>query len=204
MDDKLYVNGINAVTGEYLVDPMTTADAARLIRGEKSDKATASWLKRAWKSLTTAHLGLPMGVDPADIRQAGWAIVFHAEESAAVKDAFAPLIAHRQAQVADDQRCKVLEYRAGEKREKWLARHGIGIGSVRPEKVPYYLLLVGSPEKIPFLFRHHLSVEYGVGSLDFETPGGIQPLRAECRRLRDGSSRTDLERGVLLRGAASV
>ncbi len=146
MDEKLYVNGIDAATGRYLVPPMTRAEASRMIRGEKRDKITLSWLKRAWQSLTQAHLTLPMDVNPADVRQAGWGIVFHQDEDAAVKEALAPLIAHRSAQVGDETRVRVLEYRTGEKRETWLARHGLGIGSVRPEKVPYYLLVVGSPE----------------------------------------------------------
>jgi hypothetical protein len=169
MEEKLYVNGIDAVTGQYLVEPMAVAEAARLVRGEKRDKTTTSWLKRAWQALSQPHLALPIDVDPANLQQTGWAIVFFKDEAPDVKEALAPLVEHRRRQVGNDAKLKVLEYRAGEKRETWLARHGIGIGSVRPEKVPYYLLLVGSPENIPFLFRHQLGVEYGVGSLHFET-----------------------------------
>jgi hypothetical protein len=169
MEGQLYVNGINAVTGNYLLEPIEISEAARLVRGEKRDHVTSSWLKRASQSLSLQHLGLPMDVDPADLRQAGWGIVFPTDEDLAVKESLAPLIEHRKTQVGDDAKLKVLEFRPDEKRETWLARNGIGIGSVRPEKVPYYLLLVGSPEKIPFSFRHQLGVEYGVGSLHFDT-----------------------------------
>ena len=71
--------------------------------------------------------------------------------------------------MGSEAKTKILEYKSGDKRETWLARYGIGIGNVRPEKVPYYLLVIGSPEKIPFSFRHQLGVEYGVGSLHFES-----------------------------------
>jgi hypothetical protein len=169
MDEKLYVNGINAVTGEYLVAPTELSEVAKLIRGEQRDPLTTSWLKRASRSLSEPHLGVPMDVDPSDLRQTGWGVVFATNEEAAVKEALAPLIKHRGEQIGDEQRLKILEYKAGERREKWLARYGIGLGSVRPEKVPYYLLVIGSPEAIPFLFRHQLAVEYGVGSLHFET-----------------------------------
>jgi len=169
MEEKLYVNGIDAVTGNYLVQPMEIADAARLVRGEKRDKKTTSWLKRAWQALSQPHLALPIDVDPSNLQQTGWAIVFFKDETAAVKEALAPLVEHRRRQVGDEAKLKVLEYRRGERRETWLARHGIGLGSVRPEKVPYYLLVIGSPENIPFLFRHQLGVEYAVGSLHFET-----------------------------------
>jgi len=167
--EKLYVNGINAVTGNYLVEPMAVSDAVRLIRGEKPDPARTSFLKRAWQKLTLPHLALPMDLNPADVRDAGWGIVFHSDEEAAVKEVLAPLVEHRRAQVGNDAKTKVLEYKSGDKRETWLARYGMSLGNVRPEKVPYYLLVIGSPEKIPFSFRHQLGVEYGVGSLHFES-----------------------------------
>jgi hypothetical protein len=36
--------------------------------------------------------------------------------------------------------------------------------------VPFYLLVVGCPEKIPFGFCRELSVEYAIGLLSFDTP----------------------------------
>ena len=132
------------------------------------DPVEASWLRRIWRVLSLPHLGLPLGVDPAIVEQSGWAIVFHADESDAVKQALEPLIAHRRTRVGAD-RCKVLEYREGEARGPWLARHGSSAGSVDPLKVPYYVLLVGGPKRFPFQFCHQLDVEYAVGCLQFDT-----------------------------------
>ena len=169
-DDILCLNGIDASTGGYLVPPLSLDEAAAIVRGDaRPDKSTSSWLKRVWQTLTQPHLGLPHDIEPANVAQAGWAIVFHEHESDAVKTALEPLIAHRRTRVPAD-RCHVLTYQTGQTRASWLAANGTAAGSVLPTRVPYYLLLVGGPERFPFAFCHHLDVEYAVGCLHFDTP----------------------------------
>jgi hypothetical protein len=178
------LNGIDAETGGYLVPPISLADAAAMLRGPgarggapapafdapRRDAAETGWLLRLWRRLNEAQWGLPFDVDPAVVRRAGWAAVFHEMETAAVRAALDPLIAHRRRRV-DADRCHVLDYREGETPESWLGRHLVGAGSVEPKKVPYYLLLVGGPERFPFSFCHQLDVEYAVGCIHFDTPG---------------------------------
>ncbi len=72
--------------------------------------------------------------------------------------------------MTDAARFKELDYVAGESRRRWLARHGVAAGNVDPTCVPFYLLVVGCPAKIPFGFCRELSVEYAVGLLSFDTP----------------------------------
>lgn len=167
-DHKLYLNGIDGTTGQYLVSPLTPGEVATLIKKETQDPMLFRWLKHVWRIISQPHLGLPLGVDPADVRQAGWAVVFHTGEDEAVKKAIEPLIEHRQRQIGDPNKVKVLTYRSGESQADWLARHKVSSGTVEPTKVPYYLLLVGSPAQIPFSFGQLLDVEYAVGRLHFD------------------------------------
>ena len=110
-----------------------------------------------------------MDVNPTDVSRAGWGVVFARGATEEVRSALEPLVAHRRRRVPPD-RCKVLEYRPGEFLKDWLKRHGVALGSVTPTKVPYYVLLVGTPDAIPFEFQYLLDIEYAVGRLAFDRP----------------------------------
>jgi hypothetical protein len=165
-DQLLHLNGIDGTTGTYVKPAMTYQQAAAAAKGKPENPTDVSWLRRIWRTLVKVHLGLPFDIDPADVAKAGWGVIFHHEESEEIKNALAPLLEHRRKTVGE--RVKVLEYCSGERREDWLARYGVAAGSVDPGRVPFYLLLVGSPVRIPFEFYHHLAVEYCVGWIDFD------------------------------------
>lgn len=116
-------------------------------------------------------------LDPRDLSQAGWGLLMPAEDDrgargAAIHEALAPLRDLRRAQVGALYReyFGVDGYRPGETKSKFLARNGAGPGPVRPESVPYYLLLVGDPGKIPYSFEEQLGVQHAVGRICFDTP----------------------------------
>ena len=161
--EKIYVNGIHAATGDYFTKPMTVKQVVRQALRER-DRRIPIFLRAVWGA---EHLGPePDWSNPA---VAGWAVVFHQQEDERVKAALQPLIDHRMGQ-GDPARVKVLEYRENESKSDWLTRYGISAGSRDPARVPYYLLLVGSPERIPLFFGHSLDFEYAVGRLHFDTP----------------------------------
>jgi hypothetical protein len=115
-------------------------------------------------------------VDPTDLAQAGWGIIFPYEDPyflqqvPAIKERLEPLLDLRRSQTG--RHFRIYEgaegYRPNETAIKFLARHGAEVSNpADPEKVPYYLLIVGSPVEIPFHFQYQLDVQYAVGRLDF-------------------------------------
>jgi hypothetical protein len=168
-DERIYLNGINALTGEYLAPPLTAAAAAALARGAPPAAERTNWFRRLLQRFSGRFSGLPMDVSPTDLAQAGWAVVFAPGTPEAVRKALQPLVEHRGRQVPPD-RFKVLEYRAGESREQWLGRHRAHSADVEPTVVPYYVLLIGGPDAIPFEFQYLLDIDYAVGRLAFERP----------------------------------
>ncbi len=169
-DDLIAFNGIDATNGDYLIKPMKESAAARIAVDYPPDQSTTNAIRGVIRQSETEHLGAAFDIVLEDLRQAGWAIVFHQDEDQKVKDALAPLIKHRREQIGDDSIVKELEYRDGDSVIPWLARQRIKFGLIEPERVPFYVLIVGDPQRIPFAFGQLLDVVYAVGRLHFETP----------------------------------
>jgi hypothetical protein len=110
--------------------------------------------------------------DPNDLSGVGWGVIFSAEADPAVAQALAPLIEHRRNEAGGLLRVfdGAEGYQRGDTATSWLERKGIGFGPVNPLRgVPFYLLVVGSPEDIPFEFQYELDIYWGVGRLSFES-----------------------------------
>ncbi len=127
----------------------------------------------------TKRAGLVPWADPLKLEEAGWGVIFPAampsNRLAAIQQALEPLLKWRKKQAGDLYR--VFDgkegYIAGEDARAFLRRfHADPSHPANPKEtgVPYYLLLVGSPEEIPFEFQYGLDVQYAVGRIDFETP----------------------------------
>ena len=165
-------NGIDGRDGSYLLPPLPLSELASAVRGGDADWGGARELQ-AWLRLCggEAIRGLKEGLDPCRLAEAGWGAIFPAgPESAALREALAPLLELRRAQAGSRFRELAGDdgYRAGETKVAFLARHGAGPGPADPERLPYYLLLIGDPEVIPFSFQYQLDVQYAVGRLAFD------------------------------------
>lgn len=174
----LWFNGLDGRQGGYLTPPAPPRQLANFARGVPDDRARVRELQ-AWvaRGEGKARRGLKEGLDPCKLEDAGWGVVFPASvDPAPLREALAPLLDLRRSQAGKRQERFYREftgddgYREGDSKVAFLTRHGAGPGPADPEKVPYYLLLVGGPEAIPFSFQYQLDVQYAVGRLCFDDP----------------------------------
>ena len=159
----LVFNGIHGSTGGYLAPPMKLGALVDALRRRP---------RRGGAGGRAAAYG-----DPDDLAQVGWGVIFPRDADPAVAEALAPLLDLRRAQAAaeNERRFRVFAGEngllPGESKGDFLYRQaGIGPGLVEPDRVPYYLLLVGGPDEIPYEFQYQLDLQYAVGRLAFDAP----------------------------------
>lgn len=184
IEDLIVFNGINGATGTYALPPMSTAEFSEQIvnyaRGgsyrqhlvaDESERQHQLDKERRTRQRHAEHLGLIPGIDAMQLSQAGWGVIFAQEDRRAgeIREALRALLQLRREQAGDRFREYLgeLGYRSDETKNQFLARHGMGPGPADPKKVPYYLLIVGSPEHIPYRFQYQLDVQYAVGRIHF-------------------------------------
>jgi hypothetical protein len=156
----LYFNGINGATGTYGLAPMTGEQFAAHVLNIEHEKVERFTAKRLFNRTNLAD--------------AGWGVIFGATNplTPQIQEALEPLLHLRQSQAGDLFRVYADEkgrgYRPGDTTRGFLARYDTRPSDPpEPEKMPYYLLIVGSPEEIPFQFQYQLDVQYAVGRIDF-------------------------------------
>lgn len=168
----LHFNGIEGATGSYLLPPMSVGRFAEKVREQRIHPSGRA-------------KGVISGIDATSPDEAGWGVVFPQDVESSVKHALHDLLEHRRS----SKHFRTMTYLPGESALSFLARQGAAPGPVVPERFPYYLLIVGGPESIPFAVQEDLDVQYAVGRLALETPEeyaryarGV--LTAESRALR--------------------
>lgn len=167
----LAVNGIDAATGEPLLPGVTLGQIAAAACRETFAAGEAEELRR-WSSwLREDHLDTRYRIDPRNLAEAGWGVVFPQGREDELREALAPLLALRRSQAAGiaENRYRELTHRRGETKAQFLARYRVSPGPADPDLLPYYLLLLGSPEEASYRFQYQLDVQYAVGRLCFAT-----------------------------------
>jgi hypothetical protein len=190
-DPSIYLNGIDPYTGKYLVEPLDLLDVYQMARDEEVPAERRNELEWWHYQVAQGSFGPKEGVDPRDLAESGWAILFGEDADPAVREALSPLIELRRAQVGDSKRFREFSgadgYRSGESKHSFLSRFRVGPGPADPDRVPYYLMIVGTPAEIPFEFQHEIDVQYAVGRLDLLTPEDYRRYADSVVRAESGS-----------------
>jgi len=110
--------------------------------------------------------------DPSDLSETGWGVLFASDLADGVKEQLQPLLDKRKRDVgkAGDLLYKEFTVEAGTTARDWCKPLKVDLTvSVRPRMgVPYYLLIVGSPQSISFEFQAMLKMQFAVGRLWFD------------------------------------
>ncbi len=168
-----FMNGVDATTGDYLLPAMSAEELGETARRDAVQVRQLGGRRGKKKEIP---MGVKEGVDPRRLEEAGWGVVFAEDAEATLREALAPLLERRRTQAGRIAPRRYRElvgrdgYRHGESKLRFLARHGVGSGPADPDRMPYYLLLVGGPESIPYDFQYQLDVQYAVGRIAFDTP----------------------------------
>lgn len=176
-DELLYFNGVNGDTGDYDLTPMSAERLFALLRGVAEPENIKELEYRVQRE-AEEFFGVGEGIDATRVEEAGWGVIFPADRDGtfvpAVKEALQPLLDLRREQAGELFYMfeGVNALRPNETRRDFLVRHNVAPADpANPERMPYYLLLVGDPSQIPYRFQSQLDVQYAVGRIYFETLG---------------------------------
>ncbi|MDZ4820667.1 MAG: DNA/RNA non-specific endonuclease [Planctomycetota bacterium] len=179
-----YFNGINGATGQYLLPPMSAQAIAQLAKRDPAFQGTIGGvvaldpLGRHLQQLQVKSLlkqsqsfGVRFGVAPDRVETAGWGVLASQATDRLILDALRPLLNHRKAQAGRFYKEFLGDngFRQGESKDQFLSRNGMSPGPADPTKVPYYLLIVGDPQEIPFDFQYQFDVQYAIGRIWFNS-----------------------------------
>jgi hypothetical protein len=109
-----------------------------------------------------------VSIDPGDPRLAGWAYLVNSQDPQydQIVNILKPLADQRA--MADPNEPLLFNGEPPDEWYDWLHDNYYGL-ELDGKKVPHYILIIGSPEQVPFRFQSILDTVANVGRADFET-----------------------------------
>jgi hypothetical protein len=175
-EELLHFNGIDGRCGTPAVEPVTRGELAARIRRLTPQAFRLGELRSAVRDAREQQLETRDGFEELDLAQAGWGLILPEHGDPEVERQLGPLIEHRRRQAGRISGRRFQVYRGARGYQHGLGSsdfrelRGGALGAVDPDRMPYYLLLAGGPEEIPFHFQFGLDVRHAVGRVCFDTP----------------------------------
>ncbi len=114
------------------------------------------------------------GTDASDSRQTGWAVLYGPEEKARAEPHLTDLLALRRAQAGENRFREMVVPTvdgicvSGQRFLFETIEEAPGVVDI--ERLPYYVLIVASPQEVPWEFQFELAINRAVGRLYFDEP----------------------------------
>jgi hypothetical protein len=164
MGDKIVVNGMLWGKVEPLLPPIDYDEFANIMldalgREKEHFRADTNYALSSLATRGAFEFRSPDLNDPLEVK---WALLLppRSPETEAIAAALEPLVKHRRGQVIFSPSSPTSTFP-----EEWILDH---YSQIDDDERPYYMLLAGNLEAIPFRFQYLLDVQAAVGRLSFD------------------------------------
>lgn len=175
MSQQYFFNGIDP-DGIYLFEESSTEQVFKLAQSE-FEKIPDDDQKR-FRYLSTNKEKAFYGFDAPlhDLSEAGWGVIVHENLGEEILFEIEKLRVHRKvhSNIPDKLCPEIIKLSGIPDYRSFLAEMNVSPGFGSVERLPYYLLIAGGPELIPFRFQYELATEYAVGRIAFKTGEGYR------------------------------
>lgn len=175
--------GINYTTRKILLDPIQDTELGQaLVDAYAGNRADLEDLQKAQGGATKRGEVKRVGIDPGDPRSVGWTVLLNQKDPdrAALLDAIQPLSQQRGWSGAP-------LYYNGEKPYEWYDWVSNNYSPLTADR-PFYVLILGGPKQVPFLFQSFLATVAAVGRLDLDSPQDVRAYAEKIVRLENANT----------------
>jgi len=168
MPQQYFFNGIDP-DGKYLFAASSVEQVFKLAQSEFGKISDDDQKRIQYLSTNKEKAFYGFDAPLHEISEAGWGVIVPESLDEDTLHEIERLRAHRKIHnIIPDKLCpEIIKLSGIPDYRSFLAQMKVSPGFGSVEKLPYYLLIVGGPELIPFRFQYELATEYAVGRIAF-------------------------------------